>query len=420
MSRKTIVEKIFSAHADADLKAGDWCVADLDFYSGTDTKSPKAVAMFEELGMPLADPGKVAFGMDHYVPCGHAQRANAQQRLRAFAEKHGIRLFNPGNGVSIQLFMDNAYVRPGMLAGMAESHCPSLGAANCCCVAIGEAEFAALMATGKLWFKVPQSVRVELVGALQPGVYARDIATAMMGLFKIEGVSYQVIEFAGSAMRGLDMDDRITLCNMVADIGAKTAIAPGDEQTHAYFAARIPGERIHCVNADEGATYAHRAVIDISALPPLLSKPHSIDNVGPVSDVEGTPVQQAIIGSCTNGRLVDLKIAAAILKGKTVPSSVRLFIAPTSRAIYLEALKQGLITALVEAGAIMLAPSCGPCTGFTLQGIPADGDVVISSANRNFKGRMGNRNASIFLASPATVAASALAGKITDPRKYIL
>ncbi len=418
MSCKTIVEKIFTAHAGQDLKAGDWCVADMDFYSGTDTKSPKAIEMFCELGMPVHDPTQVAFGMDHYVPCGHPQRANAQKALRDFAEKNGIRLFNPGDGVSIQLFMDDPLVKPGMLAGMAESHCPSLGAANCCCVAIGEAELAAAMATGKLWFKVPHSIKVDLDNTLSPGVYAKDVALALMGLFKTEGAPYQVLEFSGSGMPNLNIDDRVTLCNMVADIGAKTAIAPGDAVTVDYFARRLPGETVTPVNPDAAATYIRRESIDLATLPPLLARPHSVDNIGPVAGSEGEVIHQAIIGSCTNGRLADLRIAASILKRRRIPASVRLFVAPASRQIYLDALEQGIVADLVAAGAIMLPPSCGPCTGFTLQGIPADGDVVISSANRNFKGRMGNKNASIYLASPATVAASALNGRITDPRQY--
>jgi len=418
VSGKTIVEKIISSHAGNDLCAGDLCVADLDFIAGTDTKSPRSVAMFKKLGLPFCDKKRIAVAMDHFVPSTHVQRTNSQRDLRLFLEENGIRHFLPGCGISLQLFMENALMQPGYLGGIAESHAASLGALNCCCLAIGEAEFATAMATGKVWLKVPESIRVELTGQLKPGVFPKDIALTIMGLIGLEGASYQVLEFCGDAIASFSMGDRFTLCNMVSDIGAKTAIMPGDECTLDWMKGRTE-KATTLVNADEDAVYSRNIHIDISKIEPMLSRPHAVDNVGPVSGDEGVPVHLAVLGSCTNGRLDDLRVAASILKGRQIHPQVRMLVTPASRQVLLEANAEGITETLIKAGALVMPPSCGPCTSFTQIGVPGDGDNVISSANRNFKGRLGNKNASIYLASPATVAASALNGHITDPRAFL-
>lgn len=417
VSGKTIVEKIISAHAGRDLHAGDLCVAELDFTAGTETKCPRAVRMFEELGLPLHRREQVAIAMDHFVPSTNAQRTNNQKKLRQFAEKEGIRLFLPGEGISLQLFMEHHLLYPGALGGIADSHASSLGAVNCCCLAIGETELATAMATGKLWLKVPESIKVELKGTLSPGVYAKDAALALMGLIGTEGASYQVLEFCGDALKNLGMGERFTLCNMVSDIGAKTAIMPGDERTEAWMLEKsnAPGQ---VVNADPDASYCRTIELDLGSIEPMLSCPHSVDNVHAVSAKEHTTVSLAIIGSCTNGRLEDLRAAAAVLKDRHIHPSVRMLVTPASRRVLLDANAEGLIDIFVKAGAMVMPPACGPCTSFTQIGVPGDGDNVISSANRNFKGRLGNKSASIYLASPATVAASALTGHIADPRPY--
>ncbi len=417
MAGKTIVEKIISAHAGKDLHAGELCVADLDFFGGTDTKTPRAMRMFKELNLPMLNPERMAIAMDHFVPCTHIQRANDQRELRVFAEEHKLRLFHPGNGISLQLFLENALILPGQLGGIAESHAASLGALNCCCLAIGEAEFVGAMVTSKLWLKVPETIRVELNGHLRPGVTPKDIALSIMGTIGTEGASYQVLEFHGEAIGNFNMGARFTLCNMVSDIGAKTAIMPGDSCTEAWLSTRTTAPYTP-VSADEDAVYVRTLSIDIDRLEPLLSRPHSVDNVGPVSESAGTPVHLAVLGSCTNGRLDDLREAAAVLRGGHIHPAVRMLVTPASRQVYLDAEREGLIADFIRAGALVMPPSCGPCTSFTQIGVPADGDNIISSANRNFKGRLGNKTASIYLASPATVAASALNGCITDPRPY--
>ena len=417
MRGRTIVEKIISAHARRELFAGDLCVADMDFIAGTDTKSPRAVAMFKTLGLPLCDRTRIAIAMDHFVPSTHAQRTNAQRELRLFAEQEDIRHFLPGNGISLQLFLEQACMLPGWLGGIAESHAASLGAMNCCSLAMGEAEFATAMATGKIWLKVPESIRVELTGSLHPGVYPKDIALTIMGMIGTEGASYQVLEFCGDALDRFDMGARFTLCNMVSDIGAKTAVMPGDACTKAWFDGRTD-RPFTLVNADADAVYCRTLSIDVGSITPMLSHPHAVDNVGPVAESTGVPVHLAVLGSCTNGRLEDLRVAASILKGRQIHPAVRMLVTPASRQVLLEAGREGITETLIRAGALVMPPSCGPCTSFTQIGVPGDGENVISSANRNFKGRLGNKTASIYLASPATVAASALRGCITDPRMY--
>jgi 3-isopropylmalate/(R)-2-methylmalate dehydratase large subunit len=270
-----------------------------------------------------------------------------------------------------------------------------------------------------LWFKVPETIKVVLDGSIPPGIYGKDIIIKLLGLIGIEGANYQTIEFHGNAVSSLPVEERITICNMVVDVGAKTAIMEHDEVVAGWLKDKTskPYEPAY---ADSDAEYVRVIEMDMSIMEPYVSCPHSIDNSNPVRTVAGTKIQQVFIGSCTNGRMTDLQIAASFLKDKTIPAGVRLIVIPASRTIYKEALQAGFIGTLIDAGAQVMPPSCGPCAGvMTHQWVPADGDVVVSTSNRNFKGRMGNKNAEIYLASPAVAAASVLKGAITDPRELM-
>jgi len=282
---------------------------------------------------------------------------------------------------------------------------------------VGSTDLAIAMATGFLWFKVPPTIKIEIKGKIPFGVFGKDIALYMVKNLKAEGAIYRSVEIKGETINYLSMDERFTMCNLTTEIGAKCGIMEFDEKTEEYLKRRgIKDYQV--VFPDKDAIYEKEIILDISNLSPQVAKPHSVDNVCDISEVEGIEINQGFIGTCTNGRVSDFEIAAKILKGKKIKKGVRLICTPGSREIYIECLKKGYIETLIESGACVTNPGCGPCVG-THQGIPSDGEVVISTANRNFKGRMGNPNAYIYLASPAVVAASCIEGKITDPRKYL-
>ncbi|MDP2400976.1 MAG: aconitase/3-isopropylmalate dehydratase large subunit family protein, partial [Actinomycetota bacterium] len=291
------------------------------------------------------------------------------------------------------------------------------GAVNVFSTGVGSTDGAAAMASGKLWFKVPDTMKVTYGGALQPGVYSKDLILYLAGQIGVDGATYESIEFHGPVIDELSVDARMTISNMAIEVGAKTGLMKADAKTLAWFEGR--GERTPApVDPDADAVYATEITYDASTIGPQIAKPHAVDNVAPIAEVEGTPIAQGFLGTCTNGRLEDLKIAADILRGRTVHPDVRFIVAPASRQIFLDAMEAGYVRDLVEAGAVFVAPGCGPCVG-THNGVPSNGENVISTANRNFKGRMGNSNAFIYLGSPATVAASVIEGKIADPRRYV-
>jgi 3-isopropylmalate/(R)-2-methylmalate dehydratase large subunit len=281
---------------------------------------------------------------------------------------------------------------------------------------VGSTDGAAAMASGKLWFKVPDTMKVTYTGELRPGVFSKDLILALAGKIGADGATYMALEFHGPVIDALSVDARMTISNMAIEVGAKAGLMRADAKTLAWYEGR--GDRApQPVDPDADAVYASELVLDAAAIGPQVAKPHAVDNVSPIEEVAGTPIAQGYIGTCTNGRLEDLEIAASILRGRKVHPDVRLIIAPASKQILLDAMEAGYIRDLVEAGAVMVSPGCGPCVG-THNGVPSDGENVISTANRNFKGRMGNSNASIYLGSPATVAASVIEGVITDPRQY--
>ena len=417
ISGKTIAEKIFSAHSGSDAYAGDIVVADVDFVMGQDGTTPLAIRALEDMGVDTVfDPAKVAVVMDHSSPSPIEGVSALHTLMREFGKKTGARVYDVGCGVCHQLIPEAGHVVPGDLMVGCDSHTCTYGAVNVFSTGVGSTDGAAAMASGKLWFKVPDTMKVTYTGELQPGVFSKDLILALAGRIGVDGATYMALEFHGPVIDALSVDARMTISNMAIEVGAKAGLMKADDKTLAWYEGR--GDRApQPVDPDADAVYAADLVLDASAIGPQIAKPHAVDNVSPIEEVAGTPIAQGYIGTCTNGRLEDLRIAAEILRGRKVHPDVRLIIAPASKQILLDAMEAGYIRDLVEAGGILVAPGCGPCVG-THNGVPSDGENVISTANRNFKGRMGNSNAFIYLGSPATVAASVIEGAITDPRKY--
>jgi len=414
---KTIAEKIFSAHSGTDAHAGDIVVADVDFVMGQDGTSPLAIRALERMGVTdVFDPKKVAVVIDHSAPSPIEGVSALHTQMREFGKRTGVKVYDIGCGVCHQLIPENGHVVPGDLMVGCDSHTCTYGALNVFSTGVGSTDGAAAMAAGKLWFKVPETMKVTYTGELAPGVFSKDLILYLAGQIGADGATYQAIELGGPVIDALSVEARMTISNMAIEVGAKAGLMHADAKTLAWFEGR--GERVPApVEPDADAAYRCELTYDASAIGPQVAKPHSVDNVSPIEEVAGTPIQQGFLGTCTNGRLEDLGIAAGILQGRKVHPDVRFIVAPASRQILLDAIAAGYIQTLVEAGAALVTPGCGPCVG-THNGVPSDGENVISTANRNFKGRMGNGNAFVYLGSPATVAASVIEGVITDPRKY--
>ena len=414
---KTIAEKIFSTHSGEDAHAGDIVIADIDFAMSQDGTSALAIDALANMGAEkVFNPDKVAMVMDHSCPSPLEGVSAIHDKMRKFGKKSGVHIYDWGCGVCHQLLPESGKIVCGDLVVGCDSHTCTYGALNVFSTGVGSTDGAAAMASGKLWFKVPETVKINYTGALPKGVYSKDLILYLAGMIGADGATYKALEFHGNVIDELSVDARMTISNMAIEVGAKAGLMKADEKTLAFFkdAERSP----QAVSPDDDAQYCQVIDIDVEDITPQIAKPHSVDNVSPIKDVEGTPIAQGFIGTCTNGRVEDLAIAASILNGKHINDDCRLVVAPASRDIYLEAMDKGYIQTLVKAGACVVTPGCGPCVG-THNGVPADGENVISTANRNFKGRMGNSNAFIYLGSPATVAASVLEAKITDPRKYL-
>jgi 3-isopropylmalate/(R)-2-methylmalate dehydratase large subunit len=413
---KTIAEKILSLKSGRDVSAGDVTLAEVDFCFGQDGTSALIIDELNNLG-GLHNPQNFAMFIDHNAPPPLASVANIHQKMRNFAKKHRCLLFEPGEGISHQLVPEKGFVLPGELVLGADSHTCTYGALGALSTGVGSTDLAAAAFSGKLWFKVPQSIKIVLKGNLPPATQPKDLILYLIGQMGADGATYKSVELYGEVIENIEMDGRFTICNMGVEMGAKFMIIPPDEKT-IEWAKQHSARPFTPIWADEDAIYEEIREFDISSLTPMVAKPHRVDNVVPVEEVEGLEIQEVLIGTCTNGRLSDLRAAARVLKNRKIHPDVRLLIVPASRSILQEAVKEGLVEVFLSAGAIVLPPGCGPCVG-THQGIPADGEKVLSTANRNFKGRMGNPNAEIYLASPLTCAASAIEGKISDPRKYL-
>jgi 3-isopropylmalate/(R)-2-methylmalate dehydratase large subunit len=385
---------------------------------GQDGTSPLAIRALERMGVDkLFDPERVAVVIDHSAPSPLEGVSELHAIMRDFGKRTGATVYDIGCGVCHQLIPENGHVVPGDLMVGCDSHTCTYGAVNVFSTGVGSTDGAAAMASGKLWFKVPETLKVTYAGELGPGVFSKDLILYLAGQVGADGATYEAIEFDGPVIDALSVDARMTISNMAIEVGAKAGLMRADEKTLAWYEGR--GSRVPApVDPDADAAYAREMTIDASALGPQIAKPHSVDNVSPIEEMLGTPVHQGFLGTCTNGRLEDLAMAARILEGRAVHPDVRFIVAPASRRIYLEAIGAGYIQTLVEAGAAVVTPGCGPCVG-THNGVPSDGENVISTANRNFRGRMGNSSAFIYLASPATVAASVIAGEIADPRVYL-
>jgi 3-isopropylmalate/(R)-2-methylmalate dehydratase large subunit len=400
-------------------------IADIDFVMSQDGTSALAIDAIASMGAEeLFDPEKVALVMDHSCPSPLEGVSAIHAKMRAFGKQTGAHVYDWGCGVCHQLVPESGRVVCGDLVVGCDSHTCTYGALNAFSTGVGSTDGAAAMVAGKLWFKVPETIRVIFGGQMPQGVYSKDLILYLAGLIGTDGATYQALEFSGPVIDELSVDARMTISNMAVEVGAKAGLMRADDKTLAFFEdrARRNGSPLarkpQPTTPDEDAVYARDIEIDTSALEPQIASPHAVGNVTPIGEVAGTPIAEGYIGTCTNGRLEDFAIAASRLRGKTVHPDVRLVAAPASRDIYLDAIAAGYIQDLVEAGASVVTPGCGPCVG-THNGVPSDGENVISTANRNFKGRMGNSNAFIYLGSPATVAASVLNAKITDPREYL-
>ena len=403
MAGKTFAEKIFGA------PAGSIVFKKPDIVLSHDNTSSIGSTFNKMDGQKVFDPDQLLVILDHNAPPTDAKLANQYQKIRDIVNQQGITKFHDvGDGICHQI-MSN-YARPGMLIVGSDSHTGTAGAFNAFAAGIDRTETAGLWKLGETWFRVPETLKITLTGKLQKGVYAKDLALWIIGMIGSSGADYMSVEFHGDGVESLSISDRMTISNLASEMGAKNAVFEADIVLEQYFGKKITG-----VWADPDANYIKKISINLDEIFPVVAAPHHVDNVKAISEVEGTPIHQALVGTCTNGRFDDLYEAAMIIKGKKLPKGMQMLVIPASKDIYLQALREGLIEIFMNAGANVLASSCGPCLG-TGQGIPADGYNVISTANRNFKGRMGNKESNIYLASPAAVAMAALAGKIVDPR----
>jgi 3-isopropylmalate/(R)-2-methylmalate dehydratase large subunit len=407
---QTIVEKIISNHAGKAVYQDELVVARVDAAMASDTTAPLSISAFKSMGgEKVWDPKRCILIIDHAAPAPNERIANLHRMMREFAREQECVFFEAGAGICHQLMIEKNIVRPGQLIVGADSHSTSYGAVGALGTGVGSTDLAAVLLTGKIWFKVPGTIKIEINGRMPEGLQSKDLILNVLRETGIAGANYQAMEFCGETISQLSLGGRITMANMMIEAGAKTGFVHPDGLELPYeFTPVLP---------DPDAVYRRIITIDAAALQPMVSRPHSPDNVVPVKEVAGRQVHYAFIGTCVNGRLEDLHAAARILKGTTIHPHTRLLIGPASRQVFLDAVRDGTAEILTTAGATFIPPGCGPCVG-THSGVPGDNEVVISAGNRNFKGRMGNPNANIYLASPATVAASAREGRITNPLKY--
>ena len=413
---QTIVEKIISGHCGRNVHADEVVISSVDLAMATDGSGPLAIELFGKMGKDgVKNPLNVVMVIDHYVPCPNDKVARLLDTMRQFCRDNGCSLFESGEGIGHQLLPERGYIKPGNIVVGADSHACTYGALNALGTGIGSSDLAAVMATGKLWFKVPQSIRVELTGNLNENVTAKDLALHLVGKLGANGANYRALEFCGSGVTSLDMDDRLTVCNMTIETGAKCGLMPFDETTQRYLNQTGIMEYTP-VFADEDAEYEKTIRIDLDRLETKVAAPHQVDNVHAIGDLIGTPIHMVVIGTCTNGRLKDMQMAADLLNRYPKAPDVELLVVPASQQILAQASKLGLVEIFSRNGAMILPPGCGPCCGSSA-GIPGDGNNVFSTANRNFLGRMGNINARIYLGSPIAAAAAAATGEITDPNR---
>ena len=414
----TMTQKILANAAGLEhVKAGQLITCDLDLVLGNDISAPVAVTEFEKAGLThVFDPDKIVFVLDHSVPCKDIKSAELCAQLRRFAVQHNIaNLYDAGRmGIEHALLPEQGFVAPGEVIVGGDSHTCTYGALGAFGTGVGSTDLAGAMATGRTWFKVPSAILVVLKGKLQPFVSGKDIVLHLIGKIGVDGALYRSIEFCGEGVSSLSMDDRFTICNMAIEAGGKNGIFPMDDTTKAYLKGHI--QRDYCAfSADADADYERVVEIGLDQLEPTVSLPHLPSNARPISQVSGLHVDQVVIGSCTNGRLQDLRQAAALLKGRKVASGTRCIVIPATQEIMLQAVNEGLVQTFIEAGCAVSTPTCGPCLGGHM-GILAEGERAVATTNRNFVGRMGAKTSEVILASPAVAAASAVFGCLADPR----
>ncbi len=417
-SGKTIAEKILSEKSGSDARAGDIVIATVDLAFLQDSTGPLAIRQLEESSLrSIANPQRTILFLDHASPSPAQELSNDHIFLRQFARKNGCQLFDIGEGICHQLVIES-YANPGDVIVGADSHTVTAGGVGAFATGMGSTDIAIAIALGKTWFRVPESLKVVITGRFRNGVYAKDLILHLIGMIGAEGATYKSLEFGGEAIANMTMSQRLTIANMAVEAGAKVGLFPSDEVTKQYLEARGRGEKYRPLQADPDANYEQVIEIDAVRIEPTVSRPHSVDNTAPARELKGIKINQVFIGTCTNGRLEDLGVAAGILGGRRCHPNTRLIIAPASKEVLTKAIEAGYIQTFIEAGAVILPPGCGPCVGMH-QGILANGEACLSTANRNFKGRMGNPESYIYLASPATAAATAIAGEITDPREFM-
>ncbi len=414
---KTFSEKILGRKAGREVNAGEVVTVSPDFVLSHDN-SAAIIGEFKKLNLAqVKAPEKIIIILDHIVPAADEKYAQNHKTIREFVAAQGIpNFFDIQHGVCHQVLSEGGFALPGRLIVGSDSHTTTYGAFGAFAAGIGRTEAASIWATDEIWLRVPETLRIELSGKRPPGIYAKDVILKIIGDQGADRANYEAVEFGGPAAGDFSIASRMVLANMAAEMGAKNSYFEPDEKTFEWLRARARGE-YEIVRSDKDANYEAILKYDLSALEPQIACPHTVDNVKPVRDVEGKPIHQVLIGTCTNGRVEDLEAAAQIIINKKIHRTVRALVLPASREVYVEALRKGLLEIFSEAGCVILNPGCGPCLG-AHEGLLAAGEVVISTSNRNFRGRMGSRDSEIYLASPATAAASALEGKIADPRKY--
>ncbi len=415
---KTLAEKILSSKSGAEARAGGLVVARVDLAFVQDSTGPLTLRQLAELGIGILKyPKRTAVFLDHSAPSPAKELSNDHIFLRDFANKNGVFLSDVGEGVCHQRVAES-WANPGDVVVGSDSHTVTAGALGAFATGMGSTDIAVAIALGKTWFRVPETIRVLVSGRLEHGVYGKDLILHVIGLIGADGATYKSLEFAGPAIEAMAMPDRLTIANMAVEAGAKVGLFASDEVTRKYLTQQGRSERFVPISPDTDATYERTIEIDGSALEPTVSKPHTVDNVSLARELKGVRIHQVFLGTCTNGRLEDLLVAAQMLKGRKRNPATRLIVAPASKRIYLDAMATGYMETLVEAGAAVVPPGCAACLGVH-QGVLGDGEACLSTANRNFKGRMGNPNSFVYLGSPATAAATAITGEITDPREFL-
>ncbi|MBW1999412.1 MAG: 3-isopropylmalate dehydratase large subunit [Deltaproteobacteria bacterium] len=416
----TMAEKVLARAAGREcVRPGEFITAAIDTLMVADMSFHDSYELMVNRGCSeIWDPDRIVVIMDHQYPAQNMIQAEKHRKIREWVRKHNIKHFYDGGvGICHQVMAEKGHVLPGDLIVGGDSHTTTYGALGAASSGIGHSEIAYVMARGSLWFMVPETIRFILKGKLPKGTSAKDIILKIAGDYSVGVAQYKSIEFLGPLAQELSVDDRMTICNMGLEIGAKFAFFEADNKTVDYLKERT-AKSVKAFGPDQGANYEETYEMDLSSLEPQVACPHEVDNVKSIGEVEGIPVQQAFIGSCTNARVGDLERAASILKGRKVHPDTRLIIMPASREVYIEISKSGALQTFLEAGAMIGPPVCGPCGGLN-NGILANNETAICSTNRNFKGRMGNPESFVYLASPETVAASSIEGRIADPRKYI-